>query len=238
MPVGIDLTGRQFGRLTACEQIPGSRSQKRKWRCICECGGETSVSTDKLVSGWTISCGCVQREKASARLKTHGGSPYRKTSEQSRLYRIWCGMRKRCRNPKDAAYPRYGGRGIDYCEEWGDFAAFRTWAESNGYSPTLTIDRIDNDAGYCPENCQWIPLGEQSKNRRPSDQWVDWERKQRAKLVSRKKSASAKRERYRNDPAWRLKGPRYRYRSSVTGRYVTWLFAKLNPETTYRSRVR
>lgn len=90
--------------------------------------------------------------------KTHG-------QKRTRLYTIWSRMKGRCFNPSDAAYPRYGGRGISVCEAWADsFEAFRDWALSNGYEPHLTIDRRDNDAGYSPDNCRWATYAEQNRN--------------------------------------------------------------------------
>ena len=127
---------------------------------MCDCGRETIVAQSSLRSGVTQSCGCLMRELSSKRATKHGG---RKT----RLYRIWDNMKSRCSNPTKGNYKEYGGRGIKVCEEWlHDFAAFRDWALANGYDDALTIDRIDNDKGYSPDNCRWITQAEQNRNQR------------------------------------------------------------------------
>ncbi|MDL2301830.1 hypothetical protein LJC58_05685, partial [Lachnospiraceae bacterium OttesenSCG-928-D06] len=85
--------------------------------------------------------------------------------KQSRLYHIWCNMKARCNNPNHTYYANYGGRGITVCDEWNDFLSFRDWALDNGYSDTLTIDRIETDNGYSPENCRWVTMKIQENNR-------------------------------------------------------------------------
>lgn len=149
-----DLTGKQFGTLTVLEQVedyisPQGRAYAR-WKCLCECGNEIFSITSNLKSGNTISCGCIRTK-----------------NKNTRLYRIWSGMKSRCYNPNATHYNEYGGRGIIICEEWkNNFLVFKEWAIKNGYSDELTIDRKDNNGNYCPSNCQWITMKKQSNNRR------------------------------------------------------------------------
>jgi hypothetical protein len=153
----MDITGQRFSRLVVLDAAPSKRAGKH-WLCVCDCGNETVVRSDHLRYGKTRSCGCYNSEVAKERQTVHGGNG-------SRLYNIWQHMRGRCERPTDAAFDRYGGRGITICVEWRDFATFAQWAAENGYSDGLSIDRIDNDAGYFPSNCRWASAKTQSRNR-------------------------------------------------------------------------
>jgi hypothetical protein len=154
----VDMTGAVVGRLTVLSE---AHTTKRGtfWNVRCECGTEKALlGTYMRGPNATLSCGCAHREMVSALFSKHGES-------QTRLYKIWTGMKKRCGYSADKRYPRYGGRGIRVCEEWSAFPPFAAWARANGYADTLTIERLDNDVGYMPTNCTWIPLAQQSLNR-------------------------------------------------------------------------
>lgn len=149
-----DLTGQRFGRLTVLRFVP-SETPHSYWLCKCDCGNDTLVRGTHLLQSHVTSCGCLFMQQHYK----HGGS-------YTRIYNIWEGMKSRCYNKNHKSYQRYGGRGIFVCDDWkNDFTAFRDWALLNGYSDDLSIDRIDNNNGYFPENCRWVDAKTQSRNR-------------------------------------------------------------------------
>ena len=151
----VDLAGQRFGRLVVLSLTKKRSGGNTVWKCLCDCGSKTLVSANHLQSGHTKSCGCFQKE---IRIK-HGRYHY---SE----YKIWNTMIQRCENPKHVSYKYYGARGIKVCERWHKFENF--YADMGPKPEGKSIDRIDNEGNYEPDNCRWSTRSEQRQNTRPT----------------------------------------------------------------------
>lgn len=158
----IDLKGQKFGKLKVVEFYEKTPKQT-KWLCECECGNQCVVYSAHLKSGHTKSCGCISKE----RIKNLN---FKTGLSQTKLYRVYRNMLNRCYWEKSDMFKHYGARGIGVCDNWKNkengFECFSKWAFDNGYKEGLTLDRIDCNKGYCPENCRWVDAYVQANNKR------------------------------------------------------------------------
>ena len=165
MPKVIPMIGKRFGRLVVISEIGKNEKGEYMWFCQCDCGNTTLGKGNLLRHGNKRSCGCLAKEngiKVGNRTRKHG-------MHGTRLYFIWQNMKNRCNKPTDSHFHNYGGRGISVCSEWeNDFSKFSDWAIASGYTEELTIDRIDNNKGYSPDNCRWVSKAAQNRNKRNS----------------------------------------------------------------------
>lgn len=173
MPNIIDLTSQRFGKLTVIKYAGRRKCGnqfKILWLCKCDCGNEKEIPSSDLRNGHSTSCGCLHRKMIGDLNRKHNLA-----NKCGRIYQVWKSIKYRCNNPNNKSFKNYGGRGIKVCDEWqNNFLLFYNWAIDNGYKEEklsnglnrLTIDRIDNDGNYEPNNCRWVTNLENARNKK------------------------------------------------------------------------
>lgn len=157
-----EFIGKKYNKLTIIERFIDcdNKGQGRKWLCECECGNTIIVNTHNLINDKTKQCNKCSNESIKTSVTKHG------YCQKERLYTTWLNMRDRCNNPNYLKYHLYGGRGIEVCESWNDYSEFKNWAIKNGYDDSLSLDRIDVNGNYDPNNCRWVTQKTQCNNKR------------------------------------------------------------------------
>lgn len=160
----LDISGQRFGRLSVLMPVTSHVTSETKFTCLCDCGKTKDIVGRSLTKGFTVSCGCYRNERVGVSNSTHGASRIGADKKIRKLYSVFSGMWSRCSNRNSWAYHRYGGRGIKVCDRWKDFELFAL-----DMGPTLhgnlSLDRINNDLGYSPDNCRWADNVTQANNK-------------------------------------------------------------------------